>query len=234
MRLPVFLYCILLITISCNSNNKIIFGNKPLEYYSFVDSALEIITISDDSINTSRIITPEGEYFSPKDSNSFRVQGTRTKIIELLVSDSQTVAYTQNDKKVGKTIFQFDSSKNTLSVLLEDTSFDNLKSAKKYKPDLQTTFLFDYYSKDYLSKFQNKPKVYHCDSVTIYRFIKKIQDEISINEKKIMNTIGKESLVFLLKGELLNKTLIAMDLNPFIRTRSDSLDAIFDMMQNRN
>lgn len=226
-----FLYCILIILISCESNNKNVFGEGAVNFYLIIDDALQVMTITNDSMGFTKIVSATEDYFGSDTTTSIGMKGNSVKIIEMEMSGSQIEMYTKENEKIRKRLFQFDSSKSKLSVLLEDTLFDNLKSAKKYKPDLQTKFLFDYYTKDYLSKFRNKPKVYNCDSATIHRFLGYFRNVIISNKEKINNTLGGGTLYFFLERELLNKTFIGMGLNPFVRNRSDSLDAILDMFQ---
>lgn len=231
MSRQLFLYFIFLVLISCKTNNKNIFGEGAVNFYLIIDDALQVMTITNDSLRFTKIVSATEDYFGSDTTTSIGMKGNSVKIIEMEMSGSQIEMYTKENEKIRKRLFQFDSSKSKLSVLLEDTLFDNLKSAKKYKPNLQTKFLFDYYTKDYLLKFQNKPKIYNCDSMTIHRFLANFKNVIISNKDRINNTLGGGTLPFFLKGELLNKTFIGMGLNPFVRTRSDSLDAILDMFQ---
>lgn len=225
-----YLYLILLSLISCKSENKNVMNNLPKDYYIIIDDALQVMTISGDSIGFTQIVSTTDDYFGSDPTTSFRTKEKSVKIIEMTKSGSQIEIYASQDKKITKRVFLIDSSKQKLSALFEDTLFDNLKSAKSYKPDLQKKFLFDYYTKDYLSSFQSKPKLYNCDSTTIHEFIENYKNTVISNKAKFKNTIIKGQLIFFLQRELLNKTLIVMDLNPFIAARSESLDAIFKMI----
>lgn len=223
-----FLCFTLLILISCKSNNKNVFGEGAVNFYLIIDDALQVMTITNDSMGVTKIVSATEDYFGSDTTTSIGMKGNSVKIIEMGMSGSQIEMYTKENEKIRKRLFQFDSSKSKLSVLLEDTLFDNLKSAKKYKPNLQTKFLFDYYTKAYLLRFKNKPKIYNCDSSTIYEFIGRFKKILISSKPKIKNNFEHGGTAHFLVRDLLNKTFISMSLNPFVTT--DSLDPILNMI----
>lgn len=145
---------------------------------------------------------------------------------------SLILVYLEVKNQVGKMFFQPDSFKHKLSVLSEDTLFNSIKAAKSYRPDLNKKFLFDYYTGEYLSKLKNNSKVYNTDSASIYKFIDNFQKSLYLSKEKLKNTIGYEGLAFLIGRELLNKTFIDMNLNPFVP--SDSVESILKMIPQMN
>lgn len=197
-------------------------------YFAITADGIQTITFNKDSVVYAKIVNLPGVFFT-FDSSGYRTDSFKQRIIEISVEDSSRIAvYVDDKKQIGKKIFFLDSSKQKLSILAEDTLFSSLKAARAYKPDLSKKFLFDYYTQQYLLKVKTNPKIYNTDSVTIYKFVDNFEKSLGLNKTKLENTIGYEGLVYLIGRELLNKTFIDMDLNPFVT--SDSIEAILKMI----
>lgn len=225
------IYSFLIFLNSCTNSKK---ESWPYvaTYYAITADGIQTITFDSDSVIYDRIINLRGPLMS-FDSTGYRTDIFKQKIIEISIEKPSIIfVYLEDKNQVRKMFFQLDSLKHKLSVLSEDTLFNSIKAAKAYRPDLNKKFLFDYYTSEYLSKLKNNPKVYNTDSASIYKFIDNFQKSLYLNKEKLKNTIGYEGLAFLIGRELLNKTFIDMNLNPFVP--SDSIGSILKMIPEKN
>lgn len=225
--LKVYCSLIIVILISCNKVTKRLLIDTPSTYYTITEDGIQTITIYNDSLGYSRIAGNIEDVYD-FDSAGYVQDSYKQKIVEQFFNNLVLEIYVDKKKKIQKKIYQFDTLKNKISVLIEDTLFKDLKSAKSYRPDLNKKFLFDYYTKAYLLEFKNKPKIYNCDSSTIYEFIGSFKKILISSKPKIKNNFEHGGTAHFLVRDLLNKTFISMSLNPFVTT--DSLDPILNMI----
>lgn len=189
--------------------------DKP--YYTITDDGIKKLKFQNDSLFLVRIYAPVYDVNNNADEKE-DVERTTYRIKESEVFQNKTILFLQNEETKGaikKCFLIFDSTKNSLSLLLEDTLFNSIKAARKFSPDFENKFLLTFYSKASMNKFSNYKSVFTLDSLAKVNLVNEFIENVLKNKKRINNTKSR-GILFLSFRDIITNSFLEKKLNPFI------------------
>ncbi len=214
--------------LSCSNNKNFLF-KKDKPYYIITNDGIHKLKFQNDSLFFVRVFEPvyDANNYSDEKEDVARIIYL---IKEVENTEDKTVLFLQNEgtkNAVKKCFLIFDSTKSTLSLLLEDTLFKSIKEARKYIPDFDNKYFLTFYSKASMNKYSSYESIFTLDSLSKVDFVSEFVEKIQKDKESVNNTKIK-GLAFLAVRDILTSCFLKSNLNPFVDIDS------FDVLLNNN
>ena len=209
--------------LSCSDNKKSIF-KEDKQYYTITNDGIQKLKFQNDSLFFVRVFEPVYDAYNYSDEKE-DIERTIYRIKEFETIEDKTILFLQNEQTkdaVKKCFLLFDSTKEKVSLLLEDTHFNSIKSAQKYKPDFDKKYLLTFYSKALMNKYSYYKSIFTLDSIEKTKVVNEFVENVLGNKEKINNTKVK-GIEFLAVRAITTSCFLKNNLTPFVDIDSFSL-----------
>lgn len=209
--------------LSCSNVKKTTFSDENI-YYTITNDGIQKLKFQNDSLFFIGVFETADNLYNFS-SEKEDVERTTYHIKESASSDNKTILFLQNEETkngIKKCFLIFDSSKNKLSLLLEDTLFSSIESAKKYIPDFENKFFRTFYSKTLMDKYSRYTTAFAIDSIARVNFVNDLIKTGIDNKQRIGNTKSK-GIFFFAGRDIITSSFLKSNLNPFINMDSINL-----------